>query len=155
MWLYLKKKVLNTTSIEQELLHKTKQKQELKVHEDTKHIISRNITTYTVSVCECSLSWAKPKPQNPAMRIRKPTQKNKKNVAAAGKEENEVKTAKLKGAERSAYFARREAAKILRTVLEGDANRRALASIKTLVYHPSVRNKKATFALICQTLKRN
>ncbi|XP_058781098.1 25S rRNA (cytosine-C(5))-methyltransferase NSUN5-like isoform X2 [Vicia villosa] len=91
------------------------------------------------------------------MRIRKP-HNNKKNVAAAaaaaaGKGENEVKTAKLKGAERSAYFARREAAKILRTVLEGDANRRALASIKTLVYHPSVRNKKATFALICQTLK--
>ncbi|KAK2654474.1 hypothetical protein Ddye_014330 [Dipteronia dyeriana] len=28
-----------------------------------------------------------------------------------------------------------------------------LGSIKTLVYNPSVRNKKATFALVCQTLK--
>ncbi|KAK9131313.1 hypothetical protein Sjap_011800 [Stephania japonica] len=49
--------------------------------------------------------------------------------------------------ERSAYFARREAAKVLRCVLQGDARRRAVASIKTLVYGPSVRNKKATFAL--------
>ncbi|KAK9099445.1 hypothetical protein Syun_026490 [Stephania yunnanensis] len=56
-------------------------------------------------------------------------------------------------AERSAYFARREAAKVLRCVLQGDARRRAVASIKTLVYGPSVRNKKATFALVCQTLK--
>ncbi|KNA14460.1 hypothetical protein SOVF_107420 [Spinacia oleracea] len=56
-------------------------------------------------------------------------------------------------AERSAHFGRREAAKILKTVLQGDARRRAVASIKTLVYKPSVRNKKATFALICQTLK--
>jgi putative methyltransferase len=87
----------------------------------------------------------------------KSMRKKKKGGATggAGGEENEVKTAKLKGAERSAYFARREAAKILRSVLDGDAKRRALASIKTLVYHPSVRNKKATFALICQTLKRN
>ncbi|WJX41587.1 Putative 28S rRNA (cytosine-C(5))-methyltransferase [Trifolium repens] len=85
----------------------------------------------------------------------KSMRKKKKGGATggAGGEENEVKTAKLKGAERSAYFARREAAKILRSVLDGDAKRRALASIKTLVYHPSVRNKKATFALICQTLK--
>ncbi|KAG5018501.1 hypothetical protein AAZX31_06G050400 [Glycine max] len=60
---------------------------------------------------------------------------------------------KLKGADRSAYFARREAAKVLKVVLEGDAKRRALASIKSLIYQPSVRNKKATFALICQTLK--
>ncbi|XP_017419919.2 25S rRNA (cytosine-C(5))-methyltransferase NSUN5 isoform X3 [Vigna angularis] len=60
---------------------------------------------------------------------------------------------KFNGAERSAYFARREAAKVLRVVLEGDAKRRALASIKSLIYQPSVRNKKATFALICQTLK--
>ncbi|KAH1252658.1 putative 28S rRNA (cytosine-C(5))-methyltransferase [Glycine max] len=60
---------------------------------------------------------------------------------------------KFKGAERSAYFARREAAKVLKVILEGDAKRRALASIKSLIYQPSVRNKKATFALICQTLK--
>ncbi|XP_072964647.1 25S rRNA (cytosine-C(5))-methyltransferase NSUN5-like [Typha angustifolia] len=56
-------------------------------------------------------------------------------------------------AERSAYFARREAATVLRRVLQGDARRRATASIKSLVYSPSVRNKKATFALVCQTLK--
>jgi len=83
--------------------------------------------------------------------------KKKKGVPSGGADkENEAKSSKmLKGAERSAYFARREASKVLKTVLEGDAKRRALASIKTLVYHPSVRNKKATFALICQTLKRN
>ncbi|GLJ31103.1 hypothetical protein SUGI_0622630 [Cryptomeria japonica] len=57
------------------------------------------------------------------------------------------------GAERSAYFARREAANVLRCVLKGDAQRRASASIQSLVYRPSVRNKKATFALVCQTLK--
>ncbi|KAI4379631.1 hypothetical protein MLD38_005905 [Melastoma candidum] len=56
-------------------------------------------------------------------------------------------------AERSAYFARREAAKVLRSVLQGDSRRRAVGSIKSLVYSPSVRNKKATFALVCQTLK--
>ncbi|XP_052170397.1 25S rRNA (cytosine-C(5))-methyltransferase NSUN5 isoform X2 [Diospyros lotus] len=56
-------------------------------------------------------------------------------------------------AERSAYFARREAAKVLRSLLQGDANRRAVGSIKSLVYGPSVRNKKATFALVSQTLK--
>lgn len=56
-------------------------------------------------------------------------------------------------AERSAYFARREAARVLRGVLQGDARRRATASIKSLVYSPSVRNKRATFALVCQTLK--
>ncbi|KAL2896899.1 hypothetical protein RDABS01_038683 [Bienertia sinuspersici] len=56
-------------------------------------------------------------------------------------------------AERSAVFGRREAAKVLKTVLSGDAKRRALASIKSLVYSPSVRNKKSTFALVCQTLK--
>ncbi|KAK8956161.1 hypothetical protein KSP40_PGU012715 [Platanthera guangdongensis] len=55
--------------------------------------------------------------------------------------------------ERSAYFARREAARVLRCVLDGDARGRAVASIKSLVYSPSVRNKKATFALVCQTLK--
>ncbi|KAK6162004.1 hypothetical protein DH2020_001845 [Rehmannia glutinosa] len=57
-------------------------------------------------------------------------------------------------AERSAYFARREAAKVLRSTLQGDARRRAVGSIKSLVYSPSIRNKKATFALVCQTLKR-
>ncbi|KAG9133481.1 hypothetical protein Leryth_013283 [Lithospermum erythrorhizon] len=56
-----------------------------------------------------------------------------------------------KKAERSAYFSRREAAKILRTVLQGDARRRAIGSIKSLVYSPQVRNKKATYALVCQT----
>ncbi|KAK2644950.1 hypothetical protein Ddye_020145 [Dipteronia dyeriana] len=70
-------------------------------------------------------------------------------LAAANKSNNQ----RLSSAERSAYFARREAAKVLRSVLEGDARRRALGSIKTLVYNPSVRNKKATFALVCQTLK--
>ncbi|KAI5586162.1 hypothetical protein BDE02_06G194900 [Populus trichocarpa] len=60
---------------------------------------------------------------------------------------------RLNNAERSAYFARREAAKVLHTVLQGDANRQAVASIKSLVYSPSIRNKKATFALVCQTLK--
>ncbi|XP_073116673.1 25S rRNA (cytosine-C(5))-methyltransferase NSUN5 isoform X2 [Elaeis guineensis] len=58
-----------------------------------------------------------------------------------------------KAVERSAYFARREAARVLRQVLQGDARRRATASIKSLIYGPSVRNKKATFALVCQTLK--
>ncbi|XP_020592171.1 probable 28S rRNA (cytosine-C(5))-methyltransferase [Phalaenopsis equestris] len=56
-------------------------------------------------------------------------------------------------ADRSAHFARREAARVLRCVLQGDARRRAPASIKSLIYSPSVRNKKATFALVCQTLK--
>ncbi|KAL6965762.1 putative 28S rRNA (cytosine-C(5))-methyltransferase [Sarracenia purpurea var. burkii] len=56
-------------------------------------------------------------------------------------------------AERSSYFARREAAKVLRSVVQGDARRRAVGSIKSLVYGPSIRNKKATFALVCQTLK--
>eukprot|EP00252_Welwitschia_mirabilis_P011450 TRINITY_DN25703_c0_g1_i2.p1 TRINITY_DN25703_c0_g1~~TRINITY_DN25703_c0_g1_i2.p1 ORF type:complete len:558 (-),score=108.42 TRINITY_DN25703_c0_g1_i2:140-1738(-) len=62
-------------------------------------------------------------------------------------------TKEVKGAERSAYFARREAAKVLRCVLRGSAQRMAVGSIKSLVYKPSVRNKKATFALVCQTLK--
>ncbi|XP_022729972.1 probable 28S rRNA (cytosine-C(5))-methyltransferase isoform X2 [Durio zibethinus] len=60
---------------------------------------------------------------------------------------------RLSNAERSAYFARREAAKVLRSVLQGDAFRRAVGSIKTLVYSPTIKNKKATFALVCQTLK--
>lgn len=42
---------------------------------------------------------------------------------------------------------------MLRCVLKGDSERRAVGSIKSLVYKPNVRNKKATFALVCQTLK--
>ncbi|KAJ9702050.1 hypothetical protein PVL29_003999 [Vitis rotundifolia] len=63
------------------------------------------------------------------------------------------KEQRLSKADRSSYFARREAAKVLQCVLQGDAKRRAVGSIKSLVYSPSVRNKKATFALVCQTLK--
>lgn len=70
-------------------------------------------------------------------------------TTAAEKPENR----RLSSAERSAYFARREAAKVLRTVIEGDAKRRAVGSIKSLVFSPSVRNKKGTFALVCETLK--
>lgn len=73
----------------------------------------------------------------------------KYSAAGAGMPEKRRPT----NAERSAYFARREAAKVLRLVLQGDARRRAVGSIKSLVYSPSVRNKKATFALVCQTLK--
>ncbi|XP_058215487.1 25S rRNA (cytosine-C(5))-methyltransferase NSUN5 [Rhododendron vialii] len=69
--------------------------------------------------------------------------------AAAEKPENR----RPSSADRSAYFARREAAKVLRTVLQGDAKRRAVGSIKSLVYSPSVRNKRGTFALVCETLK--
>lgn len=61
---------------------------------------------------------------------------------------------RLKKAQRSSYFARREAAKVLQRVLQGDERRQAVGSIKTLVYSPSVRNKKATLALVCETLKR-
>ncbi|XP_020963657.1 probable 28S rRNA (cytosine-C(5))-methyltransferase [Arachis ipaensis] len=87
---------------------------------------------------------------------RVPTKQQKNNRSKDGGDGTQEKQKpSLKGAERSAYFARREAAKVLRVVLQGDANRRALASIKSLIYKPSVRNKKATFALICQTLKRN
>ncbi|KAI8555611.1 hypothetical protein RHMOL_Rhmol05G0185900 [Rhododendron molle] len=70
-------------------------------------------------------------------------------TAAAEKPENRRPTS----ADRSAYFARREAAKVLRAVLQGDAKRRAVGSIKSLVYSPSVRNKRGTFALVCETLK--
>ncbi|KAK6912844.1 SAM-dependent methyltransferase RsmB/NOP2-type [Dillenia turbinata] len=76
---------------------------------------------------------------------------NPSTAAAVGKEKGGGR--RLSNAERSAYFARREAAKVLRTVLQGDASRRAVGSIKSLVYNPSIRNKKATFALLCQTLK--
>jgi len=62
---------------------------------------------------------------------------------------------KFSSLERSALYARREAANILRTVLRGDAERRAVASIKSLVLSPSVRNKRGTFALVCETLKCN
>lgn len=65
----------------------------------------------------------------------------------------EAKSRRESNIERSSYFARREAAKVLRTVLQGDAHRKAVGSIKTLVYSPTIRNKKATFALVCQTLK--
>ncbi|XP_048533516.1 25S rRNA (cytosine-C(5))-methyltransferase NSUN5 [Triticum urartu] len=57
------------------------------------------------------------------------------------------------GGERAAFFARREAATVLRRVLRGDASKRSGGSIKSLVFSPSVRNKRATFALVCQTLK--
>ncbi|CAE6122036.1 unnamed protein product [Arabidopsis arenosa] len=60
---------------------------------------------------------------------------------------------RFSAAERSALYARREAANVLRSVLRGDAERRAVASIKSLVFSPSVRNKRATFALVCETLK--
>ncbi|CAM8967552.1 unnamed protein product [Rhodiola kirilowii] len=79
-----------------------------------------------------------------------------KRAAAAPRAETDEATKppkKPSSAERSAYFARREAAKVLRTVLQGDARRQAVASIKSIVFGPTVRNKKATFALVCQTLK--
>jgi hypothetical protein len=52
-------------------------------------------------------------------------------------------------AERGAFFTRREAAAVLR----GDAARRSAGSIKSLVYSLTVRNKRATFTLVCQALK--
>ncbi|KAH9614650.1 hypothetical protein KSS87_015629 [Heliosperma pusillum] len=75
---------------------------------------------------------------------------SEKSESEKGKSRAQVKMSK---GERSAYFGRREAAKILCKVLQGDARRRATASIKSLVFCPTVRNKKATFALLCQTLK--
>ncbi|XP_028777336.1 probable 28S rRNA (cytosine-C(5))-methyltransferase isoform X2 [Neltuma alba] len=80
---------------------------------------------------------------------RTPKRPSSRDRAADKKDEKQ----RMSGAERSAYFARREAAKVLRIVLRGDAQRRAVASIKSLIYRPSVRNKKGTFALVCQTLK--
>ncbi|KAH9805160.1 25S rRNA (cytosine-C(5))-methyltransferase NSUN5 [Citrus sinensis] len=74
-------------------------------------------------------------------------------TAPSGASAKTSRNGRLSNAERSAYFARREAAKVLRLVLRGDARRRAVGSIKSLVYSPSVKNKKATFALVCQTLK--
>ncbi|KAE8700381.1 hypothetical protein F3Y22_tig00110557pilonHSYRG00298 [Hibiscus syriacus] len=76
--------------------------------------------------------------------------KSKQSSSAASEK---PKKPRMSNAERSSYFARREAAKVLRSVLQGDAHRRAVGSIKSLVYSPSVKNKKATFALVCQTLK--
>ncbi|WCJ29394.1 Ribosomal RNA small subunit methyltransferase F [Euphorbia peplus] len=64
-----------------------------------------------------------------------------------------VESRRASNEERSGLFARREAAKVLQKVLKGDAQRRAGASIKSLVYSPTVKNKRATFALVCQTLK--
>lgn len=83
------------------------------------------------------------------VRKKAPSSKSKP-LAAAEKTENR----RPSNSERSAYFARREAAKVLRSVLQGDAKRQAVGSIKSLVYSPSIKNKKATFALVCQTLKR-
>ncbi|XP_058086862.1 25S rRNA (cytosine-C(5))-methyltransferase NSUN5 isoform X4 [Magnolia sinica] len=73
--------------------------------------------------------------------------------AIARKAESSNSSRRMSNLDRSSYFARREAAKVLRTVLQGDARRKAIGSIKSLVYSPSIRNKKATFALVCQTLK--
>ncbi|CAK9317335.1 unnamed protein product [Citrullus colocynthis] len=78
---------------------------------------------------------------------------NNRTNASASRTAGKSESRRMSNADRSAYFARREAAKILRRVLEGDAQRRAVASIKSLVYAPSVRNKKGTFALVCKTLK--
>jgi hypothetical protein len=80
--------------------------------------------------------------------------KKAKPITAAPRAAEKPETKRLSNAERSAHFSRREAAKVLRTVLEGDARRRAVGSIKSLIYRPSIRNKKGTFALVCQTLKR-
>ncbi|CAN1120828.1 25S rRNA (cytosine-C(5))-methyltransferase NSUN5 [Linum perenne] len=79
----------------------------------------------------------------------KPSATKPKRAGFTGKSEHRG----LNNVNRSAYFARREASKVLRSALQGDARRRAACSIKSLVYGPSVRNKKATFALVCQTLK--
>lgn len=102
----------------------------------------------------------------PAAMERKPEKKRRKPFAAKGPRrypiaakgpksmERKPEEKRRSNADRSAYFARREAAKVLRSTLHGDARRRAVGSIKSLVYSPSIRNKKATFALVCQTLKR-
>lgn len=71
---------------------------------------------------------------------------NSKFEALAGRPSNAGKKSSL-------YIIRRQAARILQTTLQGDANRRAIASVKSLIYQPSVRNKKATMALVCQTLR--
>lgn len=92
-----------------------------------------------------------------ARRHKSNTPPAKKRFSGAEIHKTNVPPAKprFSGAERSALFARREAANVLRSVLRGDAERRAVASIKSLVFSPNVRNKRATFALVCETLKRN
>ncbi|RID43672.1 hypothetical protein BRARA_I00519 [Brassica rapa] len=72
---------------------------------------------------------------------------------AAPKATRQPAKQKFSSAERSSLYASREAAKVLGTVLRGDSERRAVASIKSLVFSPSVRNKRGTFALVCETLK--
>ncbi|KAL5702989.1 25S rRNA (cytosine(2278)-C(5))-methyltransferase [Ranunculus cassubicifolius] len=89
------------------------------------------------------------KPQAPAANLRHGAFQKPKTT----KKSTPPSTPRLTNAERSSFFARREAAKVLHSVLQGDARRRAVASIKSLVFSPSVRNKKATFALVCETLK--
>ncbi|KAJ3692011.1 hypothetical protein LUZ60_012361 [Juncus effusus] len=91
------------------------------------------------------------RPQNPSSATSPERRNNAKTEKHGNGNGNRMKS--RDAAERSAYFARREAAKVLRQVLRGDASRRAAGSIKTLVYSPAVRNKKATLALVCQTLK--
>ncbi|CAN6243594.1 unnamed protein product [Urochloa humidicola] len=89
---------------------------------------------------------APPPPQQPKNRSRGPP-------ATGGNGRPPRRMASRDAAERAAFFARREAAAVLRRVLRGDAARRSAGSIKSLVYSPTVRNKRATFALVCQTLK--
>ncbi|RLN07820.1 putative 28S rRNA (cytosine-C(5))-methyltransferase [Panicum miliaceum] len=87
-----------------------------------------------------------PPPQHPKNRSRGP-------AATVRNGRPPRRMASRDAAERAAFFARREAAAVLRRALRGDATRRAAGSIKSLVYSPTVRNKRATFALVCQTLK--
>ncbi|CAN6277981.1 unnamed protein product [Urochloa humidicola] len=89
---------------------------------------------------------APPPPQQPKNRSRGP-------APTGGSGRPPRRMASRDAAERAAFFARREAAAVLRRVLRGDAARRSAGSIKSLVYSPTVRNKRATFALVCQTLK--
>ncbi|WZZ12251.1 hypothetical protein YC2023_105340 [Brassica napus] len=71
---------------------------------------------------------------------------------AAPKATRQPAKQKFSSAERSPLYASREAAKVLGTVLRGDSERRAVASIKSLVFSPSVRNKRGTFALVYLTV---
>lgn len=48
---------------------------------------------------------------------------------------------------------RRQVAQILRKVVVGDEKRKSHASIKALIYDPSIVAKKATLALTCRCLK--
>ncbi|XP_044952372.1 25S rRNA (cytosine-C(5))-methyltransferase NSUN5 isoform X2 [Hordeum vulgare subsp. vulgare] len=88
-----------------------------------------------------------------------PPPKNRSHVPAKGGQSRQPprqpgrRMASRDAGERAAFFARREAATVLRRVLRGDASKRSGGSIKSLVFSPSVRNKRATFALVCQTLK--